>query len=230
MTIAIIGAMDEELAPLKQRMTMTMDMVSIAGIEIYQGELCSHQSVLLAKSGIGKVNGAICVALLVEKYGCDFVLNIGSAAAVDDALNLGDVVVAETVRYHDVDAVGFGYELGQVPRMPVYYQVSESHLQQARALQLDQFSADVCFGEVVSGDVFVNEVGRVRENFPSALAVEMEAGGIAQACYAFQVPFLITRSISDKGDSEALMTHEEFLQLSAENASTFVSQLLSQLS
>ena len=43
------------------------------------------------------------------------------------------------------------------------------------------------------------------------MAVEMEATAIAQTCYQFNLPFIVTRAVSDLANGEAEMSFEEFL-------------------
>ena len=60
--IAIIGAMDEEVAMLKEKMT-EVQVESRACMEFYKGKLEGKDTVVV-RSGIGKVNAAMCAQIL----------------------------------------------------------------------------------------------------------------------------------------------------------------------
>lgn len=80
-------------------------------------------------------------------------------------------------------------------------------------------------GLICTGDAFVCSAERqafIRTNFPSVIAVEMEAAAIAQTCYQFNVPFVVVRAISDVADKESPMSFDEFLPLAAQSSSEMV--------
>lgn len=71
----------------------------------------------MLRSGIGKVNAAMSTSILLVKYKPDYVINTGSAGGFHPQLNVGDIVISDEVRHHDVDVTAFGYEYGQVPQL-----------------------------------------------------------------------------------------------------------------
>ena len=72
MTIGIIGAMEEEVALLRDAMEVE-EVRTIAHVEFTKGKL-NHREVVLLKSGIGKVNVAIATTLLFEHYNIDIMM------------------------------------------------------------------------------------------------------------------------------------------------------------
>src|SRR6478672_328592 len=106
MKIAIIGAMEEEVTLLRDRINDKKVEV-IAGCEFTIGRMDGVDVVLL-RSGIGKVNAAMSTSILLEKYTPDYVINTGSAGGYDPKLNVGDLVISTEVRHHDVDCTVFG--------------------------------------------------------------------------------------------------------------------------
>ena len=120
MTVAIIGAMEEEVTLLREAMEVE-EVKTIAHVEFTKGKL-NGKDVVLLKSGIGKVNVAIATTLLFEHYAIDCVINTGSAGGLHPEANIGDVVVSNGTLYHDVDVTGFNYAYGQVPGMPAIYE------------------------------------------------------------------------------------------------------------
>lgn len=116
MTIAIIGAMEEEVTILREAMEVE-EVKTIAHVEFTKG-LLNGTSVVLLRSGIGKVNVAIATTLLFEHFDIEAVINTGSAGGLHPEANIGDVVISDGAIYHDVDVTGFNYAYGQVPGMP----------------------------------------------------------------------------------------------------------------
>ena len=114
-TSGIIGAMDIEVETLKKHMTIRRT-VTRANMEFCEGVLSGHEAVVV-KSGIGKVNAGICTQILVDLFEVDAVINTGIAGSLDARIDIGDLVISTDALHHDMDAVNFGYALGQIPRM-----------------------------------------------------------------------------------------------------------------
>ena len=117
--IGIIGAMAQEVAYLASLLEDSKTRQHV-GCTFYTGRLHGVEVVIL-QSGIGKVNAAIGTTLLLDTYQPEAIINTDSAGGFGEGLEIGDVVVSSEVRHHDVDAVVFGYEHGQVPQMPAAY-------------------------------------------------------------------------------------------------------------
>lgn len=227
--IGIIGAMEEEVTILKNKLTQLSE-ISVAHVKFYTGIL-KDREVVITQSGIGKVNAAISTTLLINKFKPDVIINTGSAGALDESLNVGDVLISDDAKYHDADATAFGYEYGQIPQMPVAFQLSKPLIEKvSQVVQQQQLTAKV--GLIVSGDSFIGSVEqrqKIKKAFPNAMAVEMEATAIAQTCYQFNVPFVVVRAVSDLANGEAEMSFEAFLEKAAVSSSQTVEALVSQL-
>ncbi|HAR3814945.1 TPA: 5'-methylthioadenosine/S-adenosylhomocysteine nucleosidase [Staphylococcus aureus] len=227
--IGIIGAMEEEVTILKNKLTQLSE-ISVAHVKFYTGIL-KDREVVITQSGIGKVNAAISTTLLINKFKPDVIINTGSAGVLDESLNVGDVLISDDVKYHDADATAFGYEYGQIPQMPVAFQSSKPLIEKvSQVVQQQQLTAKV--GLIVSGDSFIGSVEqrqKIKKAFPNAMAVEMEATAIAQTCYQFNVPFVVVRAVSDLANGEAEMSFEAFLEKAAVSSSQTVEALVSQL-
>lgn len=222
MRIGIIGAMDEEVELLKEKL-INMSEEVIAGCEFYIGSL-NDVDVVLLKSGIGKVNAAIGTTLLIEKFSPNYIINTGSAGGFEQSLNVGDIVISNEVRYNDVDATVFGYEFGQVPRMPAFYEPNEKLVAVAEK-SVEEVGINSVKGLILSGDSFMSDEAKVfelKERFKNAYCAEMEAGAIAQVCYQFGCPFVIIRSLSDIAGSDAKVSYDQFLRTASVNSAKFV--------
>ena len=230
MRVGIIGAMDEEVDLLRSKLEDRKD-TNLAGSEFFEGKIDSLEVVLL-KSGIGKVNAALGTALLIEKFQPDVIINTGSAGGFLKELNVGDVVISTEVRHHDVDVTIFGYEYGQVPRMPAYF-APDDKLVEAAVQSAEKINGiQVVKGLIASGDSFMNDPERVeyvRTKLPDLYAAEMEAAAIAQVAYQFDVPFVIIRSLSDIAGKESNISFDQFLETAAKNSAELILLMLEEL-
>lgn len=227
--IGIIGAMEEEVEILKSSIE-NRETIQIAHVIFYKGNIEDKQ-VVLAQSGIGKVNAAITATLLINEFKPDLIINTGSAGSVDSELNIGDIIISNKVYYHDVNATAFGYKLGQVPSMPEFYETDNELIDLAKS-SIEQLDLNGIVGEVATGDSFIGSIGQrkvIKSNFPTASVVEMEAGAIAQTCYQYNVPIIVTRAVSDLADKESDVTFEEFLKVACVNSSKIVKLLLNRV-
>lgn len=227
--IGIIGAMEEEVEILKSSIE-NRETIQIAHVIFYKGNIEDKQ-IVLAQSGIGKVNAAITATLLINEFKPDLIINTGSAGSVDSELNIGDIIISNKVYYHDVNATAFGYKLGQVPSMPEFYETDKELIDLAKS-SIEQLDLNGIVGEVATGDSFIGSIDQrkvIKSNFPTASVVEMEAGAIAQTCYQYNVPIIVTRAVSDLADKESDVTFEEFLKVACVNSSKIVKLLLNRV-
>ena len=111
--IGIIGAMELEVTELKAKMNTT-NIVKRAGMEFYEGTL-NNANVVIVRSGIGKVNAALCVQILADVFQVTHIINTGVAGSLNAKLDIGDILVSKDALHHDMDVTMFGYQLGEVP-------------------------------------------------------------------------------------------------------------------
>jgi adenosylhomocysteine nucleosidase len=228
--IAIIGAMEEEVHVLRDKLD-NLKKEEVAGSEYNVGTY-EGKEVILLKSGIGKVNAAMATAILLEKYQPDVVINTGSAGGLHTDLNVGDVVISTEVRHHDVDVTAFNYEYGQVPGMPAAFPADEKLKEIAKKCAEKVNGIQVVEGLIVTGDSFMNDPVRVefvKGKFGDLYAVEMEAAAIAQVCYAFKVPFVVTRALSDIAGKESSISFDQFIHTAAVNSTLMVEEMIKAL-
>lgn len=211
--LGIIGAMDEEVAKLKEEMT-DVEVSTKAGMDFYKGTMQGHE-VVVVRSGIGKVNAGMCTQILCDCFGVRAVINTGIAGSLNADINIGDIVLSTEALQHDVDATGFGYPVGVIPRMEVSTFVADEKLRALAKASCEKVNPDVSVfeGRVVSGDQFISDKAvkeNILNNFPNSFCTEMEGAAIAQAAYLNNVPFLIIRAISDKADDSATEDYPTF--------------------
>ena len=170
--------------------------------------------IVLAESGIGKVNAAVGAVEIAHAFQPDCLVSTGVAGGIDASLRVMDVVVAAEVAYHDVDC-GPGNARGQVQGLPPRFAADPRLLAAARtAAARVGGKARVAFGLVCSGDQFISDrvqLDAVKTAFPDGLAVEMESGSLAQTCHLLGLPFLGFRIVSDTPGVEGhVAQYEDF--------------------
>jgi len=229
--IGIIGAMAQEVSTLVSQLE-SAQRYEHAGFVFHTGTRYGLELIVL-QSGIGKVNAAVGTAILLERHQPDAIINTGSAGGFAADLSIGDVIISDEVRHHDVDAVVFGYEIGQVPGMPAAYQADIQLREIARNAITSLGEVQVREGLIATGDAFMADPARVdatRAQFPTMLAVEMEGAAIAQTCHLYQCPFVVIRALSDiPGSGDNHLSFDEFLEVAADHSSRMVDQMLKQL-
>lgn len=228
--IGVIAAMPEELAALRALM-QECEPLTLAGKTAYRGTL-SGKPIILALSGIGKVNAAALSTLLLTQYQLTAVINIGSAGGIDARVKIGDVVVANQVAHHDVDLRAFGYKKGQLPDLPLFFLCDKNLCALAEKAAAAFDSATVHQGLIVSGDQFVDggdKLTQIRRHFEGVLACEMEAAAIGQICYQAAVPFVVIRALSDHADVMAESQFDAFIEQASKQSAEMVARLLALL-
>ncbi len=231
MKIAIIGAMDEEVAFLAGALAGQVHE-TIAGHEFYLGTLRGHE-VIVAKRGIGKACAACVATLLIVRYGATHIINTGCAGAIGAGLKPGATVFSTALAYHDVDMTDWGYKVGEFPGYPQLYAASSELISMANqaAARLPR-PIPVYDGLIVSGDQFIASDAKKAEilrHFPDALMCEMEGAAVAQICTEFKIPFLVIRSASDCADDNPDTATNKHLSLACENSVSLVLGLLDEM-
>lgn len=219
--LGIIGAMDEEVSMLKAMLSDTK-VTKKAGMEFYEGKL-HEKPVVIVKSGIGKVNAAICAQILADIFKVDAIINTGIAGSLNDKIDIGDIVLSKDALQHDMDTSAFGDPVGVIPRMDVSSFPGDEKLislaEQCCREVLPQINTFV--GRVVSGDQFISDKTKkqwLTDTF-QGYCTEMEGAAVAHAAYLNGIPFLIIRAISDKADDSAAgMDYPTFEAMAIENS------------
>lgn len=226
--IGIIGAMDEEVEGLKALMEDGV-ITRKASMDFYAGTL-EGKNVVIVRSGIGKVNAAVCTQILADDFDVEVVINTGIAGSLNNDINIGDIVISTDLIHHDMDAVAFGYPKGQIPQMDKFSFQSDSALRSLAVKACREVNPDIQVfeGRIASGDQFVADQS-VKDFIVSefgAYAVEMEGAAIAQAASLNKIPFLVIRAISDKADGSAHVDYPAFEKLAIEHSMKLTRKIL----
>ncbi len=229
--LGIIGAMDTEVAKLKEVME-DVNITKAASMEFYEGKLNGARAVVV-KAGVGKVNAACCTQVLIDHFPVSCVINTGIAGSLKAEIDIGDVVLATDAVEHDMDVAALGYAPGKIPDMDVESFEADEKLRKIAKESCEKVNPDISVyeGRVVTGDQFISSKEKkawLTETFGGCCA-EMEGAAIAHAAYLNQVPFLIVRAISDKADDSAQMDYPTFEAKAIEHSVRLIVEMAGRL-
>lgn len=222
--IAIIAAMDKEVKLLLSQVSIE-EIETYADKIFYKGKL-GQKDVIIAKSGIGKVNAAITTTILAVKYELDFIINTGVAGGLFP-INSGDIVLSDGVIYSDVDVSEVDSDLpfGQMPGDPYIVHADDSLVKHASKI-LEELKIPFRKGIIASGDQFVTDSQKLKplqSVIDQLFAVEMESMAVAITAHKFNIPFVIIRGISDViDDTLQVQMYENLVDDIADMTAQFV--------
>ncbi|XAM00670.1 5'-methylthioadenosine/adenosylhomocysteine nucleosidase [Phycisphaeraceae bacterium D3-23] len=228
--LGLMGAMQEEVAHLRE----ALDDVTthrVGGRDYHVGRLDGREAVL-AFSRWGKVASASTATTMVDRFGVRELVFTGVAGAVDGGLNVGDIVVADALYQHDLDAsplfapmevplLGaccFAVERERVERGvragALFLGRLAEHVEPGELAVLGVASPRVHVGSVASGDQFIASAAaraRVEALVPGVLCVEMEGAAVAQVAHEHGVPLTVVRVISDGAAEGSAVDFQRFI-------------------
>ena len=223
--------MEQEVAKLKEIMT-EVEITKAASMEFYKGKLNGTEAVVV-RAGVGKVNAACCTQALIDHFPVSCVINTGIAGSLQASIDIGDIVLATDALEHDMDAVSFGYDLGQIPGMEVFSFTADEKLRKIAKEGCEKVNPDISVheGRVVTGDQFVSSKEKktwLVDHFDGC-CTEMEGAAIAHVAYLNKIPFLIVRAISDKADDSAHMDYPTFEAKAIEHSVRLITEMAGRL-
>lgn len=238
-SIGIMGALDVEVESIDD--DMMIEMVDTIGKKTYKIGRIFDSPCVLVQAGIGKVASAQTAQTLIMHYGVDLIIFTGVAGGINPALDVGDIIISKDVKQHDFgqiwpdsfvpfDTLGFcadSFLIGLA-------------LDAAEKVEFVPVSAKsgtygkmprVVLGRIATGDQFISSEAKRRwiEKVFNADCVEMEGAAVAQVCAAYDIPFLIIRSLSDLANEDADVDFQTFVLHAAQNSSKLVKEILRQL-
>jgi adenosylhomocysteine nucleosidase len=229
--LGLISALHEEQAGLIGQMQAPRRFTR--GLRDYVAGNMWDIDCVCVLSRIGKVAAATTAATLIERFGVTHIVFTGVAGSADPAVQVGDIVVAEQLVQHDIDASPL-FPRFEVPLTGQSHFDSDSYLSERLMHAAGDFIAhdfhdaisgadrnafrlskpSLHRGLIASGDEFINSRSRLDElksALPGLLAVEMEGAAVAQVCVEFGVPFAVIRTISDAANEDAPIDFMQFI-------------------
>lgn len=232
--IALVAAMKEEVDALLARFP-DHDARMHFNTRLFHARH-GAQELVIAQTGVGKVNAACTLALLLSDFAPGCVINTGSAGGLLAGQSILDLVVPEEIVYTDVDITPLGLAYGQMLGSEPRFRASPCLLAAFKTVLVQRSTPPACHhGLLGSADAFIHtpeQLAQIRERFPDGVAcVDMEGGAIAHACTRFGVPFLILRALSDApGSGDNALDFATFLTRAAESSADLCLALIDHLS
>ncbi|MBM3286237.1 MAG: 5'-methylthioadenosine/adenosylhomocysteine nucleosidase [Candidatus Eisenbacteria bacterium] len=244
---AILGAFPPELELIRGSLSEKRDSTAF-GLAFTLGVL-EGRDVVVAESGVGKVNAAMTTTVLLGAFRPREVLFSGIAGALNPDLRPGEIVIGTATAQHDFLYLGADTTMHTSTRNPAtgernpFFIPGDADLlalaaqaaESARLRPIPGTEGDrpprVIQGVILTGDAFVasNPVKEALRDRLGGDAVEMEGAAVAQVCHEMGVPCLVVRSISDSADSTASRDIEAFYQIAADNSASLVRSLVALL-
>ncbi len=246
--IGILGAMPQEIGQAKIHLK-NIKQTCYGDLKIYSGEIKSIPNqklkcyVSIAWSGWGKVSAARAstriISSIYQNKTVDFVIFTGVAGSAEKTLDQWDIVIANKIFQHDMDATPL-YPKYVIPAINSRYIEASLNLNNwaekviSNAIKnktLKNFKS-VCQGIVATGDRFISDKNTLKEiskEISGLKAVEMEGASFAQVATQEGVPWIVVRVISDKADQSASLTFTEFLKIYELNSWNLIETLISEL-
>lgn len=194
--IGIIIAQQEEANPLLERISELSE----------RGELFSVP-VLVALSGVGKLNAMDTAYNLVLQHNVDILLNIGVSAGRGD-LDIGELVLVNQVYDGDFDISVFNHPKYYVPEVGDYIDTSiddpNDHIRTLPCFTISKF---------LEGDIDTDIKDYV---------VDMEYYGIAYAGKKLGIPTYSLKAISDNNKDTACSDYEKNLDMCSKKLADYI--------
>jgi len=229
--LGLVFAMEEEQQGLTDHL-QDVQIHQIGKREYRSGTLWGVPCVCVL-SGIGKVAAASTVTSLIQHFGVTEIVLSGVAGAADASLRVGDIVIADELIQHDMNAfpifpkfeiprsgksrfatsTQLSQQLTQAAQIFIAQQMNQ-HISTASRAQFGLGQVQIMSGLIASGDQFIQDLqvlAELKQELPDLLAVEMEGAAIAQVCDDFEIPYAIMRTISDEANEHAHLDFKQFI-------------------
>ncbi len=237
--IGIMGAMPEEIDLLLPQMEHRANQV--VGQRTFTSGILANKEVVVVYSRMGKVAASSTATTLINIFDCQMILFTGVAGALSKDLNIGDMIVSSSLVQHDMDVSALpGFRKFEVPLLDKQFfspplwladkalSASEKYLREVMPADIDNStlkkfgitSPKSMKGLIASGDQFIaskEETLNLLKDLPDILCVEMEGAAVAQVAEEYGVPYIVTRTISDKADHSAHIDFPLFVKEVATN-------------
>lgn len=217
--IGLLTAIPQEHGAVEELMANRTDEKGLTFGEI------DGVSVCLGMTGIGKVNAAVSATQMCERASPSLLVFTGVAGGLDPGLDIGDVVIGETLIQHDAGVLGDdGIATYQAGHIPFFNPTDEFGFHPSGRLldavrqavtnaSSDLIAGRITFGTILTGDQFLEserERRRLWERF-SAQAIEMEGAAVAQVAARYGLDHLAIRTLSDRAGDNSSVDFAGFL-------------------
>ena len=226
--IGIIAAESKEMNEIKKLMK-NIEEKDLFNLQFFTGKIEEAECVLV-ECGEGKVNAARTTQIMIDNFKIDKLVNVGSAGAINEDLNVKDVVIADKLVQYDFDISGLGYEKGEICNIGKYIYCDKTLVEECKKAieNIENESYKVVIGTIATADSFCDkpEIAKmVRKEF-NAECVEMEGAAVAQVCYLDKIPFLVIRGISDTPNGNNKIDFRKYLEIASKQSAKILQNLI----
>ena len=226
--IGIIAAESKEMNEIKKLMK-NIEEKDLFNLQFFTGKIEEEECVLV-ECGEGKVNAARTTQIMIDNFKIDKLVNVGSAGAINEDLNVKDVVIADKLVQYDFDISGLGYEKGEICNIGKYIYCDKTLVEECKKAieNIENESYKVAIGTIATADSFCDkpEIAKmVRKEF-NAECVEMEGAAVAQVCYLDKIPFLVIRGISDTPNGNNKIDFRKYLEIASKQSAKILQNLI----
>ena len=226
--IGIIAAESKEMNEIKKLMK-NIEEKDLLNLQFFTGKIEEAECVLV-ECGEGKVNAARTTQVMIDNFKIDKLVNVGSAGAINEDLNVKDVVIADKLVQYDFDISGLGYEKGEICNIGKYIYCDKTLVEECKKAieNIENESYKVVIGTIATADSFCDkpEIAKmVRKEF-NAECVEMEGAAVAQVCYLDKIPFLVIRGISDTPNGNNKIDFRKYLEIASKQSAKILQNLI----
>lgn len=210
--IALIIAMSDEAQQIIDNSNLKI-VTNSKGPKHYLGKL-NNKNIVLAISGIGKVNSAYATTFLLENYSIDQIINIGVAGNLNHNDTMGDIVLIEESSYSDVDVRDFGYKLGEIPQEDNIF-ITDKILNE----KVMKSNENIKLRKCLTSDRFVNNKRMIKEylqEFEDFSIVDMELTSILQVAKKYNIKATSIKIVSDSASELSKEEYEETMKVAKE--------------
>lgn len=220
--------MEEECEAIESIMT-NIERKDIYDLSFIVGKIKERECVLV-KSGVGKVNAARTTQVMIDHFKIEYIINLGSAGAINDQLDIGDILIGKHVVQHDFDITAFGHSKGYITGVGNNVECDKDLIVKFEDVikNISERNYKIKLGIVATGDIFCTDVAmkdKIRAKF-NADVVDMECAAIAQVTYLNSIPFIVVRSISDTPNGKNASTFDENLKLASKRCADILREFL----
>ena len=192
-SIAILGAVSEEIAGIKKAMQI-FDRIRLDKIEICKGTWLGR-NIILVLTGVGRQKAKKATSQVMENFHPEAIISIGYAGALTAELKVGDLFIADCILNEQNNAVSFEMEDTR----------NSEWLDLAKSISLaGELKIKVGKLITVNSVIHTPEAKQDLGKKFGADAVEMETIEIAMLAREKKIPFLSVRGISDAVDHELI--------------------------
>ncbi len=218
-TIGVIGAMQNEIEKLIEKYDLKKDKINK---DIYVNTF-NDKSIVVAMSGVGKVNSAAMTQYIIDNYEVDAIINSGVAGGINNNIKVMDIIISDYVTYHDFEPISimesYVPDKGKIKANTILVSLAQKVIN-------DMNITNAHYAPICSGDAFVQDEV-LKNNIhlrTGAVCVDMESASIAHTCSMNGIPFISIRTISDMADGG-----DYFEDIAAYKSSEFVSKLVGEI-